>query len=105
MPLYGLYVSKEELDYLLNLLKRKQLASEHIIKNPSKYDKAAVQRAKLVASLANSLIGKLEQATSVQVETEAKPSNLEQKLNELELKVNQLEIIVKKLVAYHKGEI
>ena len=88
---------KAELDYLLNLLKRKQLASDFILKHKAKYSADAVERAQKTKDLTTSIISKLTKKGS------SEDRSLEDRLKALEAWRSQTELVIKKLVSYHEG--
>jgi len=103
--------TKKEIEFLLNLLKRKQFACEYVTQNPHKFKPEARMRAAKALDLIKSLTIKLKDMAKI-AEKEgfseigiSFSNNLEKRIRDLELKIDQLEVIVKKLVAYHKGEI
>jgi len=103
-----------EKEYLLNMLKRKELACEHIVKNQQKYNALAVGRAKTTLKICRSLINKIKKESTEDSEKKQAASDPEilARIEELETRIEQLEVwkeltqpIIKKLVAYHQGEV
>ena len=97
-------LTEDERNFLLNLVKRKELKSEYVLQKKGKYDKAAVERAKKTKEICSSILEKLTKSW-INIELEdKKKENLEKKVRDLEIKVDQLEVLVKKLAAYHSAE-
>jgi len=98
-------LDEEERNYLLNLLKRRQLYSDSILAKKGRYSKFTYERMAREFNLATQILEKLGNKTIVLRGKPLEKSGIEDRLKKLEMKVEQLEVIVKKLVAYHKGEI
>jgi len=107
-------LDKEDITFLLNLLKREEFRARHVLKNKHRYSKTTIERAYIKVEKISRIIDKLtdmdperrkekEKVRKDALNYMGKEEDKEKKLKELEARLEILETVVKKLQAYHEG--
>ena len=94
--MFQIFLTKEEREFLVNLVKRKELKASYILENQEKYDKISVQRAKKTAEFCQQILEKLSDSKPFYEVTISEEEKLKKEVRDLKIRVDQLEALVRK---------
>jgi len=103
-------LTREEVEFLENLLKKKEYNYRYILKNKFRYTGEAIERSEKGMSLIASILEKLQKLIAKPEQTDIRKFDIS-RIDRLEDRISKLEAwqagtqpIIQKLVAYHSGE-
>ena len=94
--MFQIFLTKEEREFLLNLVKRKELKASYILENQERYDKISVQRAKKTTEFCRQILEKLSDSKPFYEVTISEEEKLKKEVRDLKIRVDQLEALVRK---------
>ena len=78
--MFQIFLTKEEREFLLNLVKKKELKASYILENQEKYDKISVQRAWKTSEICRQILEKLSDSKPFYEVTISEEEKLKRKL-------------------------
>jgi len=94
--MFQIFLTKEEREFLLNLVKKKELKASYILENQEKYDKISVQRAWKTSEICRQILEKLSDSKPFYEVTISEEEKLKKEVKDLKIRVDQLEALVRK---------
>jgi len=94
--MFQIFLTKEEREFLLNLVKKKELKASYILENQEKYDKISVQRAWKTLEFCRQILQKLTDSKPFYEITVTEEDKIKKEVKDLKIRVDQLEALVRK---------